>query len=217
MTRRAWTQAEDRLVRQRYPHVPSADLLALLPGRNLSMIYGRAATLRLAKTAVFLNSPAAHRMDGVKGLGTRFQTGHVSWNKGTHFTAGGRSALTRFKPGSRSVRWPAGDYPVGALRINSDGGLDIKIREGPRAWTCMARWVWMSERGPIPKNGVVRAINGDPYDTRIENLRLTTRAELMAENTVHRYPQALARLIQLRGALQRQINQREQAHEQRYR
>lgn len=207
--RRAWTRAENATIRRRFPHEPTADLLPALSGRALSAIYQRAYTLGLKKTQQYLNSPAAHRLDGVKGMGSRFQPGLVPWNKGTHWTAGGRSKLTRFKKGHRSARWPLEDYQIGALRINSDGQLDIKVREGLRAWDCMARFVWTTERGPIPKNGVIRTLNGDIHDPRIENLRLTTRGELMRENTYHRYPKAIGRLIQLRGALQRQINRRE--------
>ena len=207
--RRRWTKADDREFRRLYPHQPTADVAKAI-GRSLSATYGRAGVLGIAKSAAYLASPAAHRLDGVKGMGTRFQHGLIPWNKGTHWTAGGRSAETRFKKGQRSARWPIEDYPVGALRINSDGQLDIKITEGVRAWYCMARWVWMTERGPIPKGGVIRAKNGDQYDTRIENLRLTTRGELMRENTYHNYPKEITRLIQLRGALNRQINKREE-------
>lgn len=203
-------------MRRLYPNKATAELVPLLPGRTLTTIYQHARTMGIAKTTEYLNSPAACRLrrgDNV-GWANRFQKGHTTWNKGTHWKAGGRSKLTRFKKGQRSVRWPIEDYPVGALRINSDGQLDIKVTDGLRAWYSMARWVWMTEKGPIPKNGVIRTINGDQYDTRIENLRLTTRGELMRENTYHNYPKEITRLIQLRGALKRQINKREKDREQ---
>ena len=210
--RRFWTKADDRQLRVLYPHQPSADVAKTI-GRSLSATYGRAGTLRLRKTAAYLASPAACRLRRGEHVGKAFwfPKGHVPANKGLRRPGWGpgRMKETQFKKGGRSPRWPAEDYPVGALRINTDGQLDIKIKEGPRAWYCMARWVWIAERGPIPKGGVIRALNGDPHDTRIENLRLTTRGELMRENTYHRYPKEITRLIQLRGALQRQINRRE--------
>lgn len=211
--RRFWTRADDRQLRSLYPHQPTEDVAKAI-GRSLAATYGRAGTLRLHKSAAYLASPAAHRLDGVKGLGTRFQAGHATWNKGTHWTAGGRSALTRFKKGSRSVRWPVEDYPIGALRINADGGLDMKVREGLRAWDCMARFVWASERGPIPPGMVIRYRNGDTHDTRLQNLELITRAEHLRRNWHDRYPLALRQIVQLRGALQRQINKREGKREQ---
>lgn len=201
-------------MRANFPHKSTADVAKLLPGRTVLSVYQRAYGLGLAKTAAYLASPAAGRWDGLAGWAHRFPKGNAPWNKGTHWTAGGRSKLTRFKKGHRSARWPVGDYPVGALRINADGQMDIKVKEGMRAWYCFARWVWITERGPIPKNGVIRILGDDPDDIRIENLRLTTRGELMRDNTYHRYPKEIARLIQLRGALQRQINKREKDHEQ---
>lgn len=208
-----WTPAEIRTVKRRYAHEPTADIARDL-GRTVTTVYQRAGKLGLRKTAKYLASPAAHRLDGVKGMGSRFQPGLTPWNKGTHWTAGGRSKLTRFKKGNRSLRWPVEDYPIGALRINTDGGLDIKVREGLLAWDSMARYVWTSERGPIPPGMVVRYHNGDQYDTRIENLELVTRAEHLRRNWHDRYPKSIKQMVQLRGALQRQINKRERKHEQ---
>jgi len=210
--RRQWTKAEERWLRARYPHVQTAKLLPMFPGRSLTTIYQHAQKLGIRKSAAYLASPAARARSAALttlGLAYRFQKGMTPWNKGTHWTAGGRSAETRFKKGNYSKRWDREAYCVGALRINSDGGLDIKIKEGLRAWEPMARYVWRTERGPIPEGGVVRTANGDPHDTRIENLRLGSRVELMRENTYHRYPKEIALAIQLRGALNRQINRKE--------
>lgn len=212
--RKPWTTAEDRLIRQRFPHEPTVDLMPALPGRTLSTIYQRGYRLGLKKTAKYLASPAAHRLDGVKGMGSRFQKGQKAWNKGLHYMPGGRIRDGWFKKGQISVRWDQDAYCVGALRLNSDGGLDIKVlphgnRPGLYAWEPLARYVWRTERGPIPKGMAVRAINGDLDDTRIENLYLATRADLMRQNTIHNYPKPIARAVQLRGALNRKINRLE--------
>ena len=201
-------------MRAKYPHMQTAKLVPMLPGRTLTTIYQHAANLGLKKSAAYLASAEAHQLNGKIGSAHRFQKGHVPANKGLRRPGWGpgRMKETQFKKGSRSVRWDPEVYCVGALRINSDGYLDIKVREGLRAWERMSRWVWTAERGRIPKNGVIRAINGDEDDCRIENLRLTTRQQLMAEDTYHRYPQPIRRLIQLRGALNRQINKREESH-----
>lgn len=213
--RRYWTKDEDRELRRRYPHEPTADIARDLK-RGISAVYQRAITRGMRKTAAYLASPAAHRLDGVKGMGTRFQPGHQSWNKGTHWTAGGRSKLTRFKKGNWSKRWDMEAYALGALRITTDGYLLIKAtpERSRHSWKLMARYVWETERGQIPPDHVIRFSNGDPHDTRIENLELITRAEHLARNWHRRYPLELRRLVQLRGALQRQINKREGKHEQ---
>ncbi len=211
--KRRWSSAELRELRKLYPSTPTIDIAAKLR-RTLNTVYQTAARLSLKKSAEYLASPSACRLrrgDNV-GAACRFQKGLVPWNKGTHWTAGGRSVETRFKPGQRSVRWPVEDYPVGALRINGDGQLDIKFREGGRAWMSMARFTWETERGTIPAGMVVRPINGDTHDTRIENLRLSSRVELMRENTVHRHGQEVFRAIQLRGALNRRINRLTREH-----
>lgn len=117
---------------------------------------------------------------------------------------------TQFKKGNVSKRWDPEIYIIGALRINSYNELDIKLRTGLRAWYSMARWTWETVRGPIPKGMVVRFRNGDKHDTRIENLRLGTRREVMLENTLHNYPKPIAAVIQLRGALNRRINRLEE-------
>lgn len=210
MNRRPWTKADDRQLRKLYPHAQTIDVANAI-GRSLAATYGRAQQFGLRKTAAYLASPAAHRLDGVKGMRTRFPKGHIPANKGLRRPGWhrGRMKQTQFKPGQVSKRWDPEIYTIGALRINADGYLDIKIRNGLRAWQQLSRFTWETERGPIPKNGVIRAINGDQDDTRIENLRLTTRGELMRENTFHNYPKPIARLIQLRGALNRQIRKRE--------
>jgi hypothetical protein len=137
-----------------------------------------------------------------------FRRGLIPWNKGTHFCSGGGSIKTRFKPGQASPRWNMEFFCVGALRINSNGELEIKLAPGSRGWYTFSRHVWETERGPIPPGWVVRFRNGDRHDARIENLYLARRADVMRENTVHNYPQPLRRAIHLRAVLQRVINRR---------
>lgn len=211
--RRYWTNAEVSRLRKLYPHHPTAKVAAVF-GRPIRAVYMKANGLGIRKGAAYLASPEAARLrrgDG-RGLASRFPKGHTPWNVGRKgWTAGGRSAETRFRKGNYSKRWDREIYCVGALRVNADGGLEIKVREGLRSWVSLARYVWEGERGRIPQGGVIRPLNGDPHDTRIENLRIGSRADLMRENTYHRYPKEIARLIQLRGALNRQINKRMQA------
>jgi hypothetical protein len=215
LPRRPWTKPEDRIMRKRYPHMPTADLTDFLPGRGLWAIYQRAQTLGLRKTAAYLNSPDAHRLDGVKGMGTRFQPGHTTWNKGTHYKAGGRSKLTRFKPGHIPRNWKA----VGSTRINSEGYRDIKITDlgrGALDWRGIHRLNWIAVHGPIPKTHFLRFRDGDRLNALVENLELVTRAEHLRRNYHDRYPLEIKRIVQLRGALQRQINKREGRHERKH-
>lgn len=213
--RRPWTKPEDAILRRRYPHMPTVDLMPLLPGRSLSTIYQRAYKHDLAKTAAYLASPAAHRLDGVKGMGTRFQKGQQSWNKGLHYQPGGRSKKTRFKAGNMPHNWK----PVGTTRTNSEGYRDIKItdlRRGALDWRGLHRLNWIAERGPIPDGMFLRFRDGDRLNTLVSNLELVDRAEHLRRNWHDRYPLAIKQAVQLRGALQRQINKREGRHERKH-
>ncbi len=117
---------------------------------------------------------------------------------------GGRE--TRFFPG----HVPANVQDVGALRITSDGVLQIKLAPGPRQWVMLSHYTWFLHTGRWPRRGyLLRARNGDPHDTRIENLEHISKRENMLRNTIHNYPPELVRLVHLRGVLQRQINRRE--------
>jgi hypothetical protein len=208
--RRPWSEADVATLRALYPTTRTADLAQRL-GRKLNLVYAKAVALGLRKDPAYMAAMMARISAALPEVGAahRWKPGNRTWNKGTHYVAGGRSTETRFKPGQPSPRWDPQIYCIGALRINYDGGLDIKVDNGRRGWQSMARYVWETERGPIPPKMAVRSINGDSHDTRIENLRLATQAELMRENTLHNYPKPLARAIQLRGALNRRINRME--------
>jgi hypothetical protein len=224
-TRRAWTDAERAILRRNYAHFPTAQIAAQL-GRTLAQVYNQAAKLGLHKSAEYLASPAACRMrrgdlDRLGGAAHRFKPGHEPWNKGTHYTAGGRSAETRFKPG-RAPEQARNYRPIGSLRISKDGTLERKVTDDQavvpaRRWVGVHRLVWEQQHGPVPPGHAVAFRAGrrttDPALITPDALELITRAELMARNTVHTLPKPLAQLVQLRGALKRQINRRQRATE----
>lgn len=212
--RRFWTADEVDVLRRRYPDEATAALATTL-GRDVRCVYAKASVLGLRKSAAFLASPLAYRLDGIIGTATRFKPGQVPPNKGLRRPGWGpgRMKETQFKPGQVSRRWDPDVYTVGALRITSDGTLQIKLAPGNRQWVQMSRYVWRLHTGTWPRRGyVVRCRNGDPHDTRFENLELLTLRQNMLRNSVHtRLPPEWARLVQLQGAIKRQINRREKA------
>lgn len=204
------------MLRKIYAHQPTADVAKAL-NRTVKATYQRAKGFRLYKTAAYLSSPAAHRLDGVKGMGTRFPKGHVPANKGLRRPGWGpgRMKATQFKPGQMPHNWK----PVGSTRINSEGYLDIKItdlRRGAMDWLAVHRLNWIGVHGPIPKDHFLRFRDGDQRNPLVENLELVTRAEHLRRNWHDRYPLEIKRITQLRGALQRQINKREGRHERKH-
>ncbi len=209
MLKRPWTAEESAYLAARYPH-DSTQSIADRLGRRLSQVYNRAHAHGLKKTAAYLSSEASGRINKQTDAQKlhRFKPGVTPWNKGIAWDSGGRSAETRFKPGTV----PPNRQEVGALRINSDGQLDIKLAPGLRQWKALSHYVWFLETGEWPAKGMLlRFKNGDVHDPRMDNLELLTRRENMLRNSVHtNYPPEIVKLVQLRGAIHRQIRSRQQ-------
>lgn len=111
------------------------------------------------------------------------------------------SRLTTFKKGTI----PPNHKPVGSTRISKDGFIEIKIQE-PNVWEHYHRLMWEETFGPIPKGYNVAFVTSDKKNVSPWNLMLETRAQNMKRNSYHNYGPEIARAIQLRGALNRQIN-----------
>lgn len=213
--RRRWTKRELAVLRARYPHEPTAKLARAL-GHPLPATYRKAAALGLRKSAAYLASPHACRLrrgDGV-GAATRFQKGHVPANKGLRRPGygPGRMRDTQFRKGERhgvaAARW----VPIGTLRENGDGYIDMKVREAPgaRAWRALHRILWEDAHGPVPAGHAVCFRNGDRLDVELANLDLVPRRELARRNHwMHRLPPAIAGAMTALGALRRAITMKE--------
>ena len=192
--KRQWTAAEDDELRRLYDTMPSSAVAVSL-GRSKASIKNRVNKLGIMK---------GHNSGG-------FPLGNVPWNKGTHFTAGGRSAETRFRKGQLSGRALLLKQPVGALRINVDGYLERKINDDLpfiKRWRAEHLVLWEAVNGTLPAGHAVVFRDGDKTNIALENLECITRAELMRRNSHHNHGPEIAALVQLRGALSRQINRR---------
>lgn len=206
MSRRPWSEHELTVLRDNYPHSLSADIARRLR-RPVSQVYSKANALRLHKSAAFYASEQAHRLDGLKGHGTRFAKGHKSWNAGMKgLQIGGKE--TQFKPGHRGGRAEQVYQPIGTERVR-DGYLYRKLRDaGPmhKRWEMVHRLNWEAVNGPIPDGHVVVFRNGNRMQVAVENLELISRADLARRNTIHRYPREVKDLIRLNAKLQRTIH-----------
>lgn len=215
MKRGRWDKQEaDELVR-RYPH-ERTDVIAEDLGRCIGSVYQKAQNMGLRKTDEYFNSPDSGRNNLHKGEGTRFRKGHEPWNKGKSYVAGGRSKETRFKKGNRPHTW----VPIGTERVTRDGIRERKVTDvggyNNKDWKPVHNLVWIEHRGPIPKGSVVVFKDRNRENIVIDNLECITRAENMKRNTVHRYGPEVFSVVQLRGALNRQINKRERANEEQH-
>lgn len=192
---KSWTPEEDAALRALYATESTASEIAEHLGRTRAAVKCRVNTIGLRKP------------EGMANIG-RFVKGGTSWNKGRHFDPGGRSVETRFKPGNRPHTW----NPIGHVRTTADGYLERKLTDTGctrRDYVGLHILLWREHHGEIPRGHAIVFRNGDKTDIRIENLECVTRQELMRRNSYHtNYPKPVRRLIQLRGAITRQINKR---------
>ena len=212
MARNTWTPEQLQQLRELYPD-HTAKEVATIMGLTVGAVYGRAALLELTKSEAFKRSKKSGRLlpgrvDDRMRSG-QFKPGLVPWNKGKHYNAGGRSVHTQFKPGQRGKNWRA----VGSYRINSDGYLDLKVADTgypPRDWKAMHRVVWERAHGPIPKGHVVVFKPGQRTNVlellTLDRLECISRAENARRNHPTNRSPEYARLVQLKGAITRQVN-----------
>lgn len=211
--RKCWTAEDRRQLRALYPDKSTQEVAAVMH-RSLSSIYGAAATLGLSKSAQYLASPAAFRFRRGYHLGWehRFPKGHVPFNKGIKgWQSGGRSVETQFKKGGFPVNRDPDYYVPGALRVNSDGYIDMRVsfEPGARGWRGLHLVLWEDAHGPVPKGHCLRFKDGDKLNVEIDNLVLISRADNCRRNSIHNLPAPLRDTIQLLGQLKRRINEKQ--------
>lgn len=226
--KRLWTEVELAVLRSRYPNECAADIARDL-GRTVGQVHNAANVRGLKKSPKFWqDAQKSWRIAQGTHVNSRkhqFQRGQESWNKGTHYVAGGRSAETRFKKGNMSGAAQRKYVAVGTERINRDGYLERKVTdagetnaERQRRWVGVHSIVWETVNGPIPAGSIVVFKPGVrttvAAEITLDKLELITRVENMRRNTCHRYPKEIALAIQLRGALSRKINKRLRQHEE---
>lgn len=214
--RRLWTQEEDAILRDLYPHIRSAEVAEHL-GRALVSVYHRARHLGLRKSPEFLASNASGciKPGERRSSATQFQPGSRPWNAGTKGLMGNnpKSVATRFKPGNVSGAAAARLQPLGSERV-VDGYLRRKVNDDlprMRRWKAVHVLVWEEVHGPVPPGHVVAFRRGlhttVAAEITVDRLELVTRAEMMRRNSYHNtLPDDVKCLVQLKGQLTRKIN-----------
>lgn len=219
MNGRPWTPEEDELLRRLYPDQPTARVAAEL-GRKIGPVYQRAYLLGLRKSDAYLAGPDACRLRKGDGVGKRFQfqKGHVPANKGLRRPGWhrGRMRETQFQKGGFPVNRDPDYYVIGALRVNADGYIDMRVsfERGAAGWRALHRILWEDAHGPIPEGHVVTFIDGDRLNVELANLQLTSRADLARRNSIHNLPPEIKGAITALGALKRAITIRGRREEQ---
>lgn len=211
---RRWSAAEFELLRRNYADSRADDIARVLR-RPLSAVYAKAKIIGLAKSAAFLASVQSGRIQrgrqSPRLIATQFQKGMTPWNKGRKGFTGTQPGCraTQFKPGQKPHTW----VPVGSYRVNH-GNLEVKVNDLPGRsdvrWHPVHRTIWEAAHGPVPK-GCICVFRPGRHTRVLEEITLD-RVEVItrAENARRNHPRArnpeLGRLIQLKGAITRQVN-----------
>jgi hypothetical protein len=206
MSGKPWTDRERDQLRAAYPTVNCREIAAEL-GRTERAVYSQAKLMGLSKAEGHAARAGRIGAQHPRAIETRFKAGITPWNKGGHYTAGGRSVETQFKQGHRPHTWK----PIGSERISKDGYLQRKVTDTgytPRDWVAVHHLIWIEAGRAIPKGHALVFKDGDKRNITLENLELVARADLMRRNTRHNLPPELNQLIGLRAALVRKINNR---------
>jgi hypothetical protein len=221
--RRPFTEAEDALLRDRYPN-ESGQAVADALGRPLHIVYARATKLGIAKSEAFFASDLSGRVQrgrqDPRMQKTQFKKGQVPANKGLRRPGWsvGRMTETQFKKG-RPAQDARNYVPIGTEKVDRKRNVLVrKITDDPTLFP-VARWrpvhvlVWEAHNGPIPEGHIVIFKQGKKTfvadEITIDRLELVTLAENLRRNSVHRFPKEVVQLIQLKGALVRRINRKE--------
>lgn len=191
-----WTTQKKEWLRDLYPDNPN-DFIAEVFGCSYSAIKNQAVKMGLSKSRAYLDTKPGC-----------FKRGHKTWNKGKEHRPAG-SERGQFKAGHKPHTWK----PIGHERLTKDGIWQRKVTDTGvtrRDYQAIHKLIWEEVNGPVPECHIVIFVDGNRENFDPANLECITRAENMHRNSVHRLPKELAEMVQLMGALNRQINKRAQ-------
>jgi HNH endonuclease len=105
-------------------------------------------------------------------------------NKGTKglYNVGGNR--TSFKPGQQ----PNNYKPIGTERVDRDGYTLIKVSDQGawhKRWRHKHKVLWEEVNGPIPQGHCLIFLDGNNQNTKLANLQLITRKQLVRLNQNH--------------------------------
>ncbi|GKS97018.1 HNH endonuclease [Acidovorax sp. SUPP2825] len=218
--RRAWTPHELRRLQELYPDLLASSVAREL-GRPVEAVYRKARELGLCKSDAFTASDLSRRIKRGHQLpsmvASRFQPGSRPWNKGVKGSTGTHpnTRATQFKKGQRRGAASHNYVPIGSERICTDGYLERKMTDDPsiypaRRWVAVHRLVWIGAHGAIPDGHIVVFRPGKKtvksLEITVDRLECITRAENARRNHPRSKSPELARLVQLKGAITRQVN-----------
>jgi len=115
----------------------------------------------------------------------------------------------------RSTQYKKGNLPHNTLqdfsvakRKDKSGITYLYIRVKLSKWVPLHRYVWEQANGLVLKDHNIVFKDRNSLNCNLDNLEMLSNAELLNRNSAHRFGPEIFKIIQLRGALNRQINKR---------
>lgn len=217
--RKPWSPEDRALLVREYANTTTSTLAKQM-SRTESSVYQMALKLRLKKSAEYLASVDSGRIQrgriDPRMQATQFKAGQKAWNEGIKGVCGIHENCRRmqFKAG-RPASEAANYRPIGSERLSKDGYLERKVTDDPnimpaRRWVGVHRLVWEAANGPVPDHHVVCFLPGrrtaEAEKITLDALELVHRSELARRNHPRSRNPELAKLVQLKGAITRQVN-----------
>ena len=194
---------QDKILEILYPYI-SAKMVGEYIGLTASQVYNRTynrgikkdpKTKKANNRALILNA----------GKHTRFDKGHVPFNKGTKCPnlVLTNAAATMFKKGNK----PSNTREANAtsIRTDSSGKKYHYTKLADSKWVLTHRLMWENANGFIPPKHVVRFIDGNTMNLELSNLECIPMSENANRNTIHRFPDDLKKVIRLKAKLNKHI------------
>jgi hypothetical protein len=198
-----WTEQEIKFLQDNYSDMLTGDI-AIILGRPLSGVYGKANSLGIFKSKEYIAKLLEHESKKLAEFGKNYQfkKNQIPYNYGQKMSTEmyNKCKKTFFKKGNK----PYNTKKNGDERIDADGYTYVKIAD--KNWQLKQRLIWENANGPIPADSIVIFKDKNIENFNINNLQMITKAENMQRNTIHQYPEQIKQIIILNNKLKKQIN-----------
>lgn len=221
MPRNKWTPQALATLKAMWPDTRAREIMATL-GISEGPVYRKARELGLQRSPEFVARVQAATLHHIRThpamLAQQKGKGQAPWNKGMPGSTGTHDGCrpTQFKPGNRPHTW----VPVGTQMVRYHKGSDmhqltqkVSDQSGPAVnrWRAVTELVWIAAHGPIPAGHIVVFAHLGlrttvAADITPDKLICITRAEHARRNHPRNKHPELGRLVQLKGAINRQVN-----------
>lgn len=155
---------QDKFLRNNVKNISNIDLADLMNKQ-----FGLSLTSRQINTY-----KKNHKL--CSGIITRFEKGHMPFNKGKKIQNMPRNS-GMYKKGNK----PHNYLPIGTERINGDGYIDVKVAD-PNKWVAKHVLIWEAAHGKKPKGAVIVFADQNYNNLNLDNLVLVDRKELLIAN-----------------------------------